>query len=152
MKICSVLLLALLACVGWQNIPKSDAPKPNLTTPEKTLQSFVAAVSKKETLAAASCVEGAESSANLLELQKIENLTFHVVQKMVFGFSDLHIETKDDMATALLVPTIEIQVDGKTVDKMPPIPAEHLTLRRKGSEWKIVPGRFRNDQDMDNKT
>lgn len=139
MKFAYVFLSLAFVSVGWQDKPKPETSKPDLTTPEKTLQTFVAAVSKNETLIAASCVEGAVASDALNELHRLENLPFNTVGQTIFGFTDLRIAAQGDSATATLIPTIESRVNDKTIDKMPRIPSEQLKLRRKGTEWKIVP-------------
>jgi prepilin-type processing-associated H-X9-DG protein len=116
------VVLAFCAVVGFQ--------KADLSTPEATVNSFVAALSAADFSAAARCVKGGKPDANFSEITKqFKQSPFTV------SVEDLKVKVNGDKADATYVLVITSQ-GGKSEKSPEP---DTIQLERIDSNWLIVP-------------
>jgi len=131
--------LCLALCVLVGGAAGQDASKPDLSTPEKAIDSFVAAFNRNNAALAAGCVQGGGSDrAALEELQRLDRLPFNHVETSVFSYRDVHVQVDGDSATVALHLSLGAQVPGHETIPIGAID-DHVKLHREGTTWKIVP-------------
>lgn len=143
MQIAALLFSTLL--FAPLNQDKQNAPKPDLSTPEKAVQSFVAAFNKLDFQVAAQCVVGGRYTPLFNEVRKqLQPMIASLKGQPLLSVRDLKAELKGDDAsvtatvivaepkpeTALPMHHLSYRRDVTQTEKIP--------LKRAGQDWQIV--------------
>ena len=116
--------LALLLLAG------AGIAAPDLSSPEKTIRSFVAALNRGDIETASACVAGAKRNPPL-EAGFGQQLKWGAVTFMV---TNLRVQTAGNAATATMVANVRRAGSNGGASR-----PDRVSLRRAGSAWKIVP-------------
>jgi len=117
-------------CVLLLSTAGADA-RPNLSSPQATVRSFVAALNKYDFKQAALCVAGARPSTALSGLEQSLKR-----DKVTFSISNLTVKTSGNNATAAL----RVRMNTRWPAKNNPNEPSRLRLHREKTGWKIVSG------------
>lgn len=132
MKKTIYLMLSILGITSFV-IASANAQQVNLSSPEATVNSFVASINQYNFKQAALCVAGAKPEA----VGQIADLEQEIKkEKMIFSISNLRssingLNAKITLSLKMTVPTWPSQA---------PLQTEHLQLRQEKGKWKILPG------------
>lgn len=106
----------------------------DLSSPEATIRSFLAALTRGDARAASACVSGASPSAGLLT-----NLQRQMKQEpATITLRDLRVQRRGNTATATMTVNLAIAAARGRSARSESHP-DRVSLRREGSAWKIVP-------------
>ena len=131
MKRTIYLMLSILGVINF-GIASANAQQVNLSSPEATVNSFVASINQYNFKQATLCVQDAKPEA-VTELADFEQGLKKV--HTTISTSDLHSTVKDAEATVTVTATVKVGESQETnsVDK------SFLKLHMQENEWRIVP-------------
>jgi len=128
----TLYLLCCILCITYSAIASANAQQVNLSSPEATVNSFVASINQYNFKRATLCVEGAkpEAAAELAEFEQGLKKVHATIST-----SDLHVAVKGVEATVTVTTTVKVGESQETnsVDK------SFLKLHLQKNEWRIVP-------------
>lgn len=122
-----------------QSTPPPAVPKVDLSTPEKTIDSFVSALSQGDMNTVIACIVGAEESSFSTHMGK----SFSKLHPKITA-DDMKVIMNGDTATASFTFTMAMksgeQSSSDVADPDSMFTIDTVKLKREGSDWKIVPG------------
>jgi prepilin-type processing-associated H-X9-DG protein len=127
---CRSIITALTASILLLTTATAYAQKPDLSTPEKTVRSFVAALNQGDLNWMTRCVLGGKLDPALAsDLQRQMKAS-----PVTFTIGSLKVESKGNSATVSVQTIARERKSGRENSF-----SDRVTLRRMGAEWKIVP-------------
>lgn len=131
------LLVLCVLCVAWQSppAPKPHTAKPDLSSPEATVRSFMTAFMQIDLRKAIKCIAGAKISRKTDELEqqfKQEQKQKGIQEIPSFDIVNMHTDISGETAKATL--KFEISFLGRILTA-----SDSLKFHREHGEWKLVP-------------